>query len=141
VSRANESMNTPNAAQPGSSAAPSCSAGHLIDYVNRLHIITGPDGQCMCGEGGITCSERLRQVSHEIGAALCAASLLPRRFPGEIGSELCRECHSFLIGSEKGICMGCADVPSGPLNSLVSEGIADNSQSVHRLDSEVLARP
>lgn len=43
---------------------------HLADYVGKLHIITGPSGQCMCGIDGITCSERLRQVSHEIGDCL-----------------------------------------------------------------------
>lgn len=54
-----------------------CSAlpdyGHLMDYVLDLHIITGPNGMCRCGEDGITCSERLRCVSHEIGSALLGA--------------------------------------------------------------------
>lgn len=40
--------------------------GHLRDYVDRLHIITGPNGMCMCGEDGITCAERLSRVSADI---------------------------------------------------------------------------
>lgn len=42
----------------------------LIDYVLKLHIITGPNGQCMCGEEGITCADRLARTSHDIWAAL-----------------------------------------------------------------------
>jgi hypothetical protein len=49
--------------------------GHLMDYVLDLHIIVGPNGMCRCGEDGITCSERLRCVSHEIGSALLGAHM------------------------------------------------------------------
>lgn len=49
---------------------------HLMDYVLDLHIITGPNGMCRCGEDGITCLERLRRVSHEIGSALLGAHMV-----------------------------------------------------------------
>ncbi len=63
-------------AAPTGSALPNY--GHLQDYVLDLHIITGQNGQCRCGEGGITCSERLRCVSHEIGSALLGANMAKR---------------------------------------------------------------
>lgn len=56
------------------SALPDC--GHLMDYVLDLHIIIGPNGMCRCGEDGITCSERLRCVSHEIGSELLGAHMV-----------------------------------------------------------------
>lgn len=47
---------------------------HLMDYVLEIHIITGPGGQCRCGEDGITCSQRLARVSHDIASALIGAA-------------------------------------------------------------------
>ena len=71
---------TPTASIPASgSALPGyvhlMDYGHLMDYVLDLHIIVGPNGICRCGEDGITCSERLRCVSHEIGSALLGAHM------------------------------------------------------------------
>ncbi len=72
-------MNTTETQPPDSLGAATGSAlpdyGHLMDYVLDLHIITGPNGMCRCGEDGITCSERLRCVSHEIGSALLGAHM------------------------------------------------------------------
>lgn len=48
---------------------------HLMDYVLDLHIIIGPSGMCRCGEDGLTCSERLKSVSHEINSALIGAHM------------------------------------------------------------------
>jgi len=67
-------------AQSGASLPPRTGSalpdyGHLMDYVLDLHIITGPNGMCRCGEDGITCLERLRCVSHEIGSALLGAHM------------------------------------------------------------------
>lgn len=56
-----------------SSLPPSAGYGHLSDYVGRLHIITGPNGMCMCGEDGLTCGERLARVSPEIRDGFIAA--------------------------------------------------------------------
>lgn len=49
--------------------------GHLMDYALDLHIITGANGMCRCGEGGITCSQRLSAVSHELQSAIIGASM------------------------------------------------------------------
>jgi hypothetical protein len=51
--------------------------GSLADYVEKLHIITGPNGMCMCGKDGLTCSERLARVSTDIQNALIANRLTP----------------------------------------------------------------
>ena len=75
----NEPVTIERAEDTGCCGAAICSAsdcGHLMDYVLDLHIITGPNGQCRCGEDGITCSERLRRVSHEIGSALLGAHMI-----------------------------------------------------------------
>ena len=82
--RHNKSMSEPKSIESETPAAVAgaapCSAlpdyGHLMDYVLDLHIITGPNGMCRCGEDGITCSERLRRVSHEIGSALLGAHMI-----------------------------------------------------------------
>lgn len=69
--------NTTDAIPPFSAATGSAlpDYGHLMDYVLDLHIIVGPNGMCRCGEDGITCSERLRCVSHEISSALIGAHM------------------------------------------------------------------
>jgi hypothetical protein len=51
--------------------------GSLSNYVNRLHIITSTNGMCMCGEDGLTCSERLALVSPDIRNALMSTRLIP----------------------------------------------------------------
>lgn len=71
-------MKTNKTQSPGSLQQPGSAFpdyGHLMDYVLDLHIIIGPNGMCRCGEDGITCSERLRCVSHEIGSALLGAHM------------------------------------------------------------------
>ena len=66
----------PNSPLPPATGSALPDYGHLMDYVLDLHIITGPNGMCRCGEDGITCSERLRRVSHEIGSALLGAHMI-----------------------------------------------------------------
>lgn len=48
---------------------------NLIPIVNQLHIITGPNGQCMCGTDGLTCSQLLWPLSHDIQNAQLAANI------------------------------------------------------------------
>lgn len=81
----NNSQQHGGASLPASPGSALSECGHLMDYVLDLHIITGPNGMCRCGEDGITCSERLRRVSHEIGSALTGAHLAK-----QLGGSKCK---------------------------------------------------
>ena len=51
---------------------------HLFDVAGKVHIITGPNGMCMCGvyDGRpITCLQILAQVSPEMQSAMIAVDM------------------------------------------------------------------
>lgn len=51
---------------------------HLTDVVDRLHIIVGPNGKCMCGgpygSEMLTCPQILGRLSQDAQKALIAVS-------------------------------------------------------------------
>lgn len=52
---------------------------HLMDVVDKLHIITGPNGQCMCGiyDGrSWTCPQILAALEPQISSALVRKTMV-----------------------------------------------------------------
>jgi hypothetical protein len=49
---------------------------HLMDVVESLHIVTGPNGMCMCGTDGMTCGQLLATLSSQIQDAQIQAKMV-----------------------------------------------------------------
>lgn len=63
----------------------------LFDVVLKLHIITGPNGQCMCGtdkDGNVvTCLNILCGLSHEIQSVSIGAHFIEKHGGEPIAQE------------------------------------------------------
>lgn len=61
--------------------------GHLCQVVDALHIITGPNGMCMCGTDGMTCGQILAMHSKEIQDARIMSEMKERVGAKWVGAD------------------------------------------------------
>lgn len=61
--------------------------GHLCQVVDALHIITGPNGMCMCGRDGMTCGQILAMHSKDIQDARIMAEMKQRVGAEWVGAD------------------------------------------------------
>lgn len=61
--------------------------GHLCRVVEALHIITGPNGMCMCGRDGMTCGQILAMHSKDIQDARIMAHMKERSGAEWMGAD------------------------------------------------------